>query len=199
VNQSNDRDLVDGCVSGNKKALETFIRRFSDPVYRTIQYTFKSRNTSHAKPDLQDLHNNVFVHLFEDRCRRLKQYKGKNGCSLHSWVRIITVRLVIDHLRKEANSPLGWRKTNLPLETFAPEEKDFQPWIHMDRSKQKDLVLAGMKELMPRDRLFLRLHFMGDLSIQEVADIMNISTANAHTLKHRALKRLRSKVLPNLK
>jgi RNA polymerase sigma factor (sigma-70 family) len=106
---------------------------------------------------------------------------------------------VIDHLRKEASSPLGWWKTNLPFETFAPKAKDSEPWVHMDRAKLQSLVKAGMKELMPRDRLFLKLHFMGDLSIREVADIMNISEANAHSVKHRAIKRLRSKVLPKIK
>jgi RNA polymerase sigma factor (sigma-70 family) len=199
VNHSTDRDLLNGCVSGNKKALEAFVRRFSDPVYRTVQYTFKTKNASYTRPDLEDLHNNVFLRLFEDRCKKLRQYKGKNGCSLHSWLRIVTVRIVIDHLRKEASSPLGWWKTNLPFETFAPKAKDSEPWVHMDRAKLQSLVKAGMKELMPRDRLFLKLHFMGDLSIREVADIMNISEANAHSVKHRAIKRLRSKVLPKIK
>jgi len=199
VNHLADRDLVNGCVSGDKKALEWFVRRFSDPVYRTVQYTLKTKNASYTRPDLEDLHNNVFLRLFEDRCKKLRQYKGKNGCSLHSWLRIVTVRIVIDHLRKEASSPLGWWKADLPFETFAPRAKDSEPWIHMDRAKLKSLVQAGMKELMPRDRLFLKLHFMGDLSIREVADIMNLSEASAHSLKHRAIKRLRSKVLPKIK
>jgi RNA polymerase sigma factor (sigma-70 family) len=198
VNRSTDRDLVNECVSGNKKALEEFVRRFSDPVYRTIQYTFKTKNASHTKQDLEDLHNSVFLGLFEKRCKKLRQYKGKNGCSLHSWIRIVTVRIVIDHLRKEANSPLGWWKASFPVETFAPKAKDSEPWVHMDRAKLQSLVQAGIKELMPRDRLFLKLHFMGDLSIREVAGIMNLSEANVHSLKHRAIKRLRSKVLPKL-
>jgi RNA polymerase sigma factor (sigma-70 family) len=199
VNRSTDRDFVNECVSGNKAALEEFVRRFSDPVYRTIQYTFKTKNTSYTKQDLEDLHNNVFLGLFEKRCKRLRQYKGKNGCSLHSWVRIVTVRIVIDHLRKEANSPLGWWKTDLPVEAFALKAKDSKPWIHMDRARLQGLAKAGMNELLPRDRLFIKLHFIGDLSIREVAGIMNISEANAHSLKHRAIKRLRSKVLPKLK
>ena len=199
MNHATDRDLVNGCVSGSKEALEAFIRQFSDPVYRTVQYTFKTKNTSYTKPDIEDLHNSVFLRLFEDRCKKLRQYKGKNECSLHSWIRIVTVRIVIDHLRKEAASPLNWWKTNLPIETFAPKAKDSEPWVNIDRAKQQSLVQAGMKELLSRDRLFLKLHFMGDLSIREVADIMNISEANAHSLKHRAIKRLRSKVLPKLK
>ena len=199
MNRSTDRDLVYGCVSGNRTSLEAFVRRFSDSVYRPLQYTFKTKNTSYTKQDLEDLHNSVFLHLFENRCKKLRQYKGKNGCSLHSWIRIVTVRLVIDHLRKEANSPLGRWKTNFPVETLAPTAKDFEPWVHMDKATLRGLVEAGMKELMPRDRLFLKLHFMGDLSIREVADIMNLSEAGAHSLKHRAIKRLQSKVLPNLK
>jgi len=199
VNRSADRDLVYGCVSGNRTSLEAFVSRFSDSVYRILQYTFKTKNASYTKQDLEDLHNSVFLRLFENRCKRLRQYKGKNGCSLHSWIRIVTVRLVIDHLRKEANSPLGRWKTNFPVETLAPTAKDFEPWVHMDKATLQGLVEAGMKELMPRDRLFLKLHFMGDLSIREVADIMNLSEAGAHSLKHRAIKRLQSKVLPKLK
>jgi len=195
VNHSTDRDLVNGCVSGNKKALEAFVRRFSDSVYRTVQYTFKAKNVMYTESDLEDLHNSVFLHLFESGCKRLRQYKGKNGCSLHSWIRIVTVRLVIDHFRKEANSPLGCWKTNLPIEIFAPKAQDSEPWDRIDTARLRNLVEAGMEELMPRDRLFLKLHFMGDLPVREVADIMNISEANAHSLKHRAIKRLRSKVL----
>jgi len=199
VNPSTDRDLVKGCISGDKKALEVFVKRFSDSIYRTVQYTFKVKSLSYTEPDLEDLHNSVFLHLFENRCRRLRQYRGKNGCSLHSWIRILTVRVVMDHFRKEAHSPLGWWKKNLPIETFAPKAQDTEPWAQMETAEIHDLIEARMKELLPRDRLFLKLHYMGGLSIQEVAEIMNISEANAHSLKHRAVKRLRSKMLLNLK
>jgi RNA polymerase sigma-70 factor, ECF subfamily len=196
MNDLNDKDLIAGCVSGRNNALEELVSRYSDPVYRVVQYTFKARNISYSQQDLEDLHNTVFLDLFEKQCRKLRQYKGKNGCSLHSWIRMITVRTVIDHLRKGGVDALGWQKNDLPdefVESLRPEQP--QPWADIDRADQWSLVQNGMKDLLPRDRLFLKLHFLERLSIGEVAEIMGLSESNAHSLKHRAIKRLKEKVL----
>ena len=56
------------------------------------------------------------------------------------------------------------------------------------------MIQEGIQALMPRDRLFLKLHCMEGLSIKEVASILNISEANAHSVKHRAIERLKTKM-----
>jgi RNA polymerase sigma factor (sigma-70 family) len=145
------------------------------------------------------MHNSIFVRLFENRCKRLKQYKGKNGCSLASWIRIISVRTVIDSLRKESVDALNARKPAAPLEVIDYiESEEPEPWVAIDKEDQWQLVQDGMKDLLPRDRLFLKLHFLERLSIGEVANIMGLSESNAHSIKHRALKRLKFKVLSDL-
>ena len=95
MNYHTDRELISGCVEQDRAALEELVIKFSDPVYRTIQYTCRARNISCSMQDVEDLHNSVFVSLFENRCKKLGQFKGKNGCSLYTWIRIITVRMVI--------------------------------------------------------------------------------------------------------
>jgi len=196
MNDHTDKDLIAGCVSGRNDALEELVSRYSDPVYRVVQYTFKTRNVSYSQQDLEDLHNSVFLGLFEKQCKKLRQYKGKNGCSLYSWIRMITVRTVIDHLRKGGVDALGRQKKDLPdefVESLRTEQPE--PWNDIDREDQWRMVNEGMKELLPRDRLFLKLHFLEGLSIGEVVDVMGLSDSNVHSLKHRAVKRLKSKVL----
>jgi RNA polymerase sigma factor (sigma-70 family) len=56
----------------------------------------------------------------------------------------------------------------------------------------------GVEKLPPRDRLFLRLHFEQGLLIAEVAEAMGLSVDHAYTIKHRAIKRLKSIVASNL-
>ena len=199
MNDSTDKDLIAGCLTGNRDALETLVKRFSNSVYRAIQYVFKVKNIPYSQLDLEDLHNSVFLHLFESHCKKLRQYKGTNGCSLYSWIRLITVRKVIDHLRKRGIDALNHKKTNLPIEVLTDLRAErSNPLDTIEREDQMRLIRDGMKALLPRDRLFLKLHSLKGLSIQEVAAIMSISEQNAHSIKHRAIKRLKSLILLRL-
>jgi RNA polymerase sigma-70 factor (ECF subfamily) len=197
---SNDKEIIFGCITCRKDALEAFVKKFSDPIYRSIQYYLRTSNISYSRQDLEDLHHTIFLRLFEKRCKKLRQYKGKNGCSLHSWVRMIAVRTVIDYLRKENVDALGRQKSYLLIEEldFLKSENP-TPLALIDRNEEWALVQDGIKKLRPRERLFLKLHCMKGLSIQEVADIMGISEANAYSVKHRAIQRLRSHVKSKVK
>lgn len=198
MNYSSDRKLIAGCLAGKSDAMEAFIRRFSDPVYRAIQYAFRSRDIRYTKEDLEDLHNSVFLSLFEGRCKKLRQYKGKNGCSLHSWIRLITVRTVIDHLRKTFTDAVTRRKDRVSIEILdILKSYEQDPDDLLDTEGQLRLIRKEMKELLPRDRLFLILHFQEGLSIREIAGIMTLSEENAYSLKHRAIDRLRRRVFSN--
>lgn len=62
----------------------------------------------------------------------------------------------------------------------------------MDSAQQMDRVHQGLQSLVPRDRLFIKLHCLKELSIQEVAGILGVSENNAYSIKHRALNRLKA-------
>jgi hypothetical protein len=55
-----NRQLIAKCVSGDSKALEAFVRRYSDIVYRSVQYTLKAKQVRYDKQDLEDFHHDVF-------------------------------------------------------------------------------------------------------------------------------------------
>ena len=188
-----DRRLVSRCTSGDREASEILVRRFSNLVYRSVQYTFKTKHIPYTRDDLDDFHNSVFLELFENNRQKLRKYKGKNGCSLSTWIRIVTVRIVLNHLRKKGVDTMTGRKWNIPLEDI-PELKESgaDTWKQVERAEQEQLVRDGIKSLSPRDQLFLRLHFDQGLSVEEVSEIMKLSVQNAHTLKHRSIKRLTS-------
>lgn len=187
-----DKQLLLKLFSNKKKASEILVRRFSDPVYKTIQYTLMARNVSFSRDDLADLHNTIFLLLFENQCRKLKQYQGKNGCSLHSWIRMITVRTVLDHLRKKGVDAITSRRKLISFDIL-PEFKDGSSSVldKIETQEQMQLFNAAIKTLPARDQLFIKLHIKKGLEIDKVARIMQLSTSNAYTLKHRAIKKLK--------
>jgi RNA polymerase sigma factor (sigma-70 family) len=190
-----DSELFAGCIAGNKKAQESFVRQFSDLVYRSVHYALRSRGAGYSRQDVEDLHNTVFVKVLEKRCRKLRQYKGKNGCSIASWIRLITVRIVLDYLRKSRTDALTQPERILPLDSMANLVGDVpEPWRVMDHKEQRRLLKDALDDLLPRDRLFLKLHCIEGLSIGDVAGLMRLSESNAYSLKHRAIKRLREKM-----
>ncbi|MEA1867282.1 MAG: sigma-70 family RNA polymerase sigma factor [Thermodesulfobacteriota bacterium] len=187
-----DRELLSRCLAGNRMASETLVRQFSDLVYRSVQYTLMTRHVPFSRHDLEDLHNTVFLRLFEQGCRKLGQYEGKNGCTLASWIRMIAVRTVLDHLRKKGVDAIGRQKKRIPLEELPELRSDeVEVGAQIEKVEQGRLLQEAMQRLLPRDRMFMKLHFNHGLSVAEIAETMRLSISNAHTLKHRAIQRLR--------
>jgi hypothetical protein len=117
-----DRQLLTRCLDGDRGASEAFVKKFSGLVYRSAQHTLILKGVAFNKQDLEDLHNTVFLQLFENNLKKLRQYQGKNGCSLSSWIRLVAVRIVLNHFRKKGlmvffgrrnktRSRIVWRKT----------------------------------------------------------------------------------------
>ncbi|MGA1824083.1 MAG: RNA polymerase sigma factor [bacterium] len=193
-----DQKIITGCINGDAQIQEEFVKRFSDPIYRAVQYAFRSNNIFFSQADVDDLHNTIFVRLFEERCRKLRQFRGDKGCSLHTWIRLIAVRTVIDYIRKKGRDALSRKKEVLPLEAISDMKADSQePSIVMEEQEQYRLLEEGMKDIKTRYQLFIKLHFFKGLTINEAADIIGISMDNAYSLKHRAIKQLKSKIAQN--
>jgi RNA polymerase sigma factor (sigma-70 family) len=187
-----DQQLLSKCLEGNKKASETLVRRFSNLVYQSVQYTLMAKHVSFNRHDLEDLHNTIFLRLFEKECKKLRQYQGKRGCSVATWIKTIAVRTVLDHLRKKGVDAIASQKDRVPLEKLPELKADWVEFgAEQEKVEQKHLLQAGMKRLSPRERLFMRLHFDQGLSMAEVADIMQLSIGNIYTIKYRAIQKVK--------
>jgi len=190
-----NRELLSKCLSGDRKSSENFVRQFSSLVYKSIQCTLLSKQVPFGKQDLEDLHHTVFLKLFERSFAKLRLYKGKNGCSLASWIRIITVRTVLDQLRNKGYDAIGWQNKRIALDQL-PELRldEFETEGQLERTELNRLLQACIDRMSPRDQLLIKLHFIQGFPLSEVAGIMQLSADNTYTLKHRAIQRLKSMV-----
>ncbi|MDD4939218.1 MAG: sigma-70 family RNA polymerase sigma factor [Candidatus Omnitrophica bacterium] len=96
----NDLEFVRRCVSGDKQAWEEFVERYSSLIYNYIHGVLRIKGHSYTQEHVKDLFQEIFLSLSKDNFRKLKTFKAKNGCSLASWLRQVTVNFTIDYTRK---------------------------------------------------------------------------------------------------
>ena len=188
-----DRALLSRCFSGDREAEETLVRQYSNLVYYAVQRTLMMRHVPYNSQDLEDLHNTIFLRLFEAKGKKLRQYQGKNGCSLATWIRTVAARTVLDHLRKRGVNGIAAQERKIPLEEiYGLASDDSNALTLIERAEKEQLLRQGLQHLSSRDRLFIKLHFDRGLALTEVAEAMQLSMDNAYTIKHRAVKKLRT-------
>ena len=135
--------------------------------------------------------------MMEDDCRRLRQFEGKNGCTVRSWVRIIAIQRTLDHLRR--------RKVHMSLDSV-PSGADPdapRPEPAADGADPLETLLRGANEarrgqftalaedLRTDDRLLLELDFTREMDALAIAAALNLSRGAIYTRKNRLLQRLR--------
>lgn len=190
---SDDVRLLSDCISGKKEAWDSFVLRFSRLIYYAITSTLRLHNHNLPRDDVDDLYNGVFVSLLDNDFRKLRQYEGRDGCTLPSWIRLITVRHTIDFLRsrKDHVSLNDDNEGGRPLvETLEDRGESFEERLE---SAQAGRALAkAIAELPASDRLFMELFYEKELSPEEIAEIMNVSVNTVYSRKNRVREKLKN-------
>ncbi len=95
-----DLEFVQRCVNGDRLAWDEFIKRYSRLVYSYIYSVFKVKGYFSAPQDaVAELFQEIFLSLIKDNYRRLRSFKARNGCSLASWLRQVSINATINYLR----------------------------------------------------------------------------------------------------
>ncbi len=188
-----DRALLEACIEGDRRAWGRFVERFTRYIYYLVQLTAKRYDAEMNEAEVADLHNDVFVALMEDDCRRLRAFTGKNGCSVRSWIRVITIRRTVDALRR--------RRHQLHLD--AQDDHGLRPQLvdgtpdpleqMLDRADdaRRAQLTALAESLSERDRLLLHLLYTEKLSADAAAAVLRVKRGALYTRKTRLIQRLR--------
>ncbi len=162
-----DAELWEKCVAGDENSWGILVDRYKRLVCRTILDALKDFSNP-SGIDWKDIFQDVFLKLTQ----KLHQWKKK--ATLATYIRAIAYRATIDEIRK--------RKVD-------PPENDV-PTKVVDPLNQL-LVNELMKNLTPNEYLLTRLHFLEGWSLQEIADLLGKDVGAIHTMKSRALAKLR--------
>jgi RNA polymerase sigma-70 factor (ECF subfamily) len=142
---------------------------------------------------IDDLFQEVIASLLDDGCRRLKSYKGLNGCSFASWLRQVTVNATIDHLRRN-------RKRTFSIDEQDDEELSFADTLASNEEtasesaaeKERLSVLTEcIQRLETEDRFFVELHIMRGFALSALQDLFTVERGAVDMRKNRIIQRLR--------
>lgn len=189
-----DLEFVRRCIKGDKASWDDFVERYSRLIYNYIYAILANRVSGPELPDcVREVYQDVFLSFLKDNCRKLRSYSARNGCSLASWLRVITINHTFDFLKK--------KKKFVSLDSEAGEGitfKEFlaaQPYSERHDASELKEKFSGLKECIEglgrEDRYFLELHFNQDLGLEKVKDILRISRGAADMRKTRIIGQLK--------
>jgi RNA polymerase sigma-70 factor (ECF subfamily) len=161
-----DRALAARAAVGDPEAVEAFERRFR-PELRHVA----SRLGVHDEPD--ELVHVVLTRMLvgtAERPAKIASYRGEG--SLRSWVRAVSTRFVIDHLRGvRARAPVGpLAEAGIAHSARIEGDVEARRFAELVRTSTE----AAFAELTPRQRNLLRHAAFHRLGIDELAIIYRV-------------------------
>jgi RNA polymerase sigma factor (sigma-70 family) len=142
--------------------------------------------------DLEDIHNSVFLSLIENDYKKLRQYKGINGCTVSSWIMIITTNTTLNFIKRNKDSISLDDRSDSEERTFKDTIPDPQPSVieQIKESEKAELLRELIEGLSPNDKLFLKYCFEDELQPEEIAGIINLSVSAIYSKKSRIIDKL---------
>jgi len=188
----NDLEFVRRCVKGDKRAWNEFVERYSSLIYNYIHSVLKIKGRTCAEENVNDLFQEIFLSLAKDNFKKLSSFQARNGCSLASWLRQVTVNFTIDYIRKlkplvsiDAETDDGFSLAEI-LMSNSPSVTDV-----LSQEERFTHLKDCIDKLALDDKYFLELHIHRGLGIEELKSWFRISRPALDMRKSRIIERLR--------
>ena len=189
----NDLKFVRKCVQQDSVAWDEFLNKYSKLIYNYIYSILRIKGKYIPSDVLEDLYQEIIFTLIKDNYKKLRSFKAKNGCSLASWLRIITINFTTDYIRKS--------KQVVSLEEDIGEGENLKGILRDDshlkleedilgEEKQKQLADC-IEELTVDDKYFLEFYMREDMSFDSLKSILGLSRAALDMRKMRIVQRLK--------
>ncbi|MFA5362476.1 MAG: sigma-70 family RNA polymerase sigma factor [Candidatus Omnitrophota bacterium] len=189
-----DSELLHSCIKGDKQAWNLFVDTYSRLVYKYIYSTFKTRGRDIPDEDrLSDIFQEIFLSLIRDNSRKLRSFRGRNGCTLASWLRQVVINATLDYMRKE--------RLIIPLQELSPDDEISLAQMLEERSsasadktvlKEKFSGLTDcIQGLETDEKYFLGMHLDMGLTLEELREYFKLTRGAVDMRKSRIVDRLK--------
>ncbi len=186
-----DLKFIQNCLKGDKQSWSEFISRYSRLIYNYIYSVLSVKGRSASSEQVEDIFQEIFHALIKDNYKKLSTFQGKNGCSLASWLRQVTINFTIDYLRKlkpmsslDAQDDDGFSLGDT-LKDLSPGAVEF---IN-DQDKRKTLQEC-ISLLESDEQYFLELFLNQGLNLEEIKGYLKINRGAVDMRKGRIFQKL---------
>lgn len=177
LREERDATLVERAQRGDKRALETLIERYQEPLL-----TYISKITPNLE-DAKDIRQETFQKLYSN----LESYSSQYAFS--TWLYTIAKNSAYDHHRKMKRRPLS-----APLKGES-EEPLYEgsipgPEKTMISKQSVEKITTTIRELPPLYREVAELRFIQGYPLEEIANKLNLPLNTVKTRVRRAKENL---------
>ena len=189
--------LLDLASAGDQEATRKLLERHRDRLRRMVALRLDRRLAPRVDA------SNIVQEALAEAATKLVQYARQRPVAYYPWLRQIAWHHLVMNYRHHA---LAQRRSiaretddndvqlsessrmELADRLLAPQAS---PSTAMMREELKHRVLQALDALSTHDREILVLHYLEQLTMREVADVIGISETAAHNRHTRSLMRLR--------
>lgn len=172
-----DETLVEEIRAGSQAAFGLLMERYQRLVYR-IGYSYSSRNE-----DALDISQNVFLKAYH----KLDSFKGKGP--FKAWLLRIAHNESVNWTRKHKYH----RDVDELTPANAPRLRPVQDHEVLRREYQ-ELLRDEMEHLNDRQRQAVTLRYFEDMSMKEIAGVLECSEGVVKSILFRSLEKLRNRL-----
>ena len=187
-----DLEFIQRCVKGDGQSWDEFLKRYSRLIFNYIHNTLNAKGFIPTQGHAEDIFQGVFQSLIDDNYRKLKSFEARNGCSLASWLRQVTINFTIDYLRKvkPAVSMDAQDNEGLTLKDILPDHSSPAPET-LNFTEKLNTLKECIEKLEKQDKYFLELHINRGLRLETLKEHFRVSRGAIDMQKFRIIGRLR--------
>jgi RNA polymerase sigma-70 factor (ECF subfamily) len=180
--KADDLDLLQRCIARAPGSWRLFVDRFA-PTIKALAARFL-RHLGHPGDDAasEDVVQEVFLALTKRDYKLLREYDP--AYTVKTYLGVITRTEVHRSIRRKRPRAAGAEE----LDRAAPPQPDST--VEVERAEERDLVLAALESLPPRDAEILRLRFLREQDYKAIAAKLDIPEASVGQTLYRAKQRL---------
>lgn len=175
MSQSEDQHYIDASINGDTRAFAALVDRYKHMVFTLAMKMLK--NNEEAEEIAQD----VFIKVYN----ALETFKGDSKFS--TWLYKITYYQSLDYLKKQKRN-MNTSSLDSDVEYHLPSiENTLDSFEVNDRKKA---IKSAINQLPHDDAVVITLHYFEELSLKEIAKIMDIEANTVKVRLFRSRKRL---------
>ena len=167
-----DLYLACGCVLGDNVAGALFLERCGPTVAGVL------RGLRQPEQRLGEVQSTVFERLFVGVQPKIAHFRGEG--ELKAWVKVVTVRLMLNQLRAEGRIVLDASALLDRALDDANEPADLQYMKTMYRREFRAAFSNAVNSLLPKQRNILRYQLLDNMSAAQVAKVYRVHRATVH-------------------
>lgn len=169
-----DEIYIHKVLNGDTDAFRFIIRNYKDMAYSLAMSVLKDEFVA------QEVLQTSFIRAFSN----LASFKGKSKFS--TWLYRIVINESLKVLKKRGNNFLVYEEGSISI---GSEIDDFT--LKIGEDDQRYYINEALKRLSPKESLSLRLFYLQENSIEEIAEITGWTRSNIKVILHRARNNMR--------